>query len=501
MKNKLSSLLLGSLLSLSFQALAAEADLVADEHCFVVSGGRYDHNGALAQLVAAERAGTPYSFAGYKCSIFNSYKELKAHLAANVDRDSAILVLQVAHGGIGGTTQLNSGMISASQLIKEVRDISVNYKVAFLNQSCYGGTVVQEKILWDEANQNAASIDRSCMWSDSLPGRVAILSNIARSKTTYNFEDAYASIPDGIVSSAAWSEVGMAKFYYSANQYPGYRLKEKVVAQELSPITTKFVNGVAKIINENNEVAANAKVIVDSAKYVLSPTTKDAEIKSYMSLARSGRYNFEAVRVGTFSPPPSDDVCTIAVRKFVQAQWYPIFRSHDNVWGLFLNKIKNDLPADKDFIANCENSGIEANATAMDWSRWLNKHSPVGYQMETYARALDAYTRSNPEAAKSGVTLQNFVDDAVSELHISPLTKTEILLSIIGRTILDAESNWLQMPDGSRMITGYPNIGVEGATGNVLPAFNLASFKRDHLKNPLDERRRNACRSIQLKAW
>lgn len=502
MKNTISTFLLGSFLSLSFHAIAAEAEIVSDENCFVVSGGHYDHNGALTSLVAAERAGTKYSFAGYNCSIFNSYKALKIHLANSVEKESPIFVVQIAHGGLGGTSALNGGTISAGQLLKELREISASYKVAFLNQSCYGGSVIQEKILWDESNSNSESIDRTCLWSDSLPGRVAMgLNSILKSKNPYTLEEAYTALPDGIVSSAAWSEVGMAKYHYAISQLPGYRLKDKLVTKELAPLSGQFLNGMADIISSHNEVAPNAKKIMNSAKFVLSATTKDADIKSYLALAKAGQYNFEAVRVGTFSPPASTDVCTLAVRKFVQAQWYPVFRVYDSVWGLFLNKLQSELPENKEFKESCGDSGIEANVSAMDWARWLNKYSPVGFQMENYARAVDNYARNNPDAAKAGLSLEKFVADAFADLNITPTTKTDILLSIIGRTILNEESSYLQMPDGSRMLTGYPNVGVEGATGNVLPAFNLASFKQVEMKNPLDERRRNACRSIQLKAW
>ena len=504
MKNTLSSLLLGSLLSFGAQASPeVPAEIVGDDHCFVISGANYDHNGALATLRAAKRAGTKYFFAGYQCSIFASYKELKIHLASFVERHSPIFILQVAHGGIGGTATLDGGHHSSAQILKEVRDISVNYRVAFLNQACYGGSNLQDKILWDETNSASESIDRTCMWADALPGRVALgLQSILRSKNPYTLEEAYAALPDGITSSAAWTEVGMTKVHHAVAQYPGYRLKEKVVIQELAPHTSKFLTGMSEIINENDDdLAVNAKGIVESAKFVLSANTKDSDIKSYLSLAKAGQYNFEPMRLATFSPPASDNVCTLAVRKFVQAQWYPIFRSHENVWGLFLSKLKNELGEDKDFKENCQASEIESNVTAMDWSRWLNKHSPVGFQMENYARAFDNFSQNNPDATKSGISMAKFVDDAFAELQISSLKKPEILLSIIGRTILNEESQFIRMPDGSRMLNGYPNVGVEGATGNVLPAFNLASFKKENLKSSLDSRRRNACRSIQLKAW
>lgn len=502
MKNTLSTLVLGSLLSFGAQASPEAAEIVQDDHCFVISGANFDHNGALSTLVSAKRAGRKYVFAGYQCTIFGSYKELKVHLASSVQKESPIFIMQVAHGGIGGSALLDGGSHSSSQILKELRDISANYKIAFLNQACYGGTNLQDKIAWDEANSASESIDRTCMWADSLPGRVAVgLNSILRSKDPYTLEEAYTALPDGVISSAAWTEVGMSKAYHAVAQYPGYRLKEKVVISQLAPHTSKFLNGMAEVISENPFLPANSRVIMDSAKFVLSASTKDADIKSYLSLAQAGQYSFEPMRVATFNPPASDDVCTLAVRKFVQAQWYPIFRTHNNVWGLFLDKLKNDLPENKDFKENCPESEVAANESAMDWSRWLTKHSPVGVQMQNYARAYDNFQHNNPDAAKHGITMQKFVDDTFAELQISPLTKNLIFLSIIGRTILDEESAVIKMPDGSRMKSGFPNVGTEGATGNVLPAFGLASIKKENLSNTLDSRRRDACRSIQLKAW
>lgn len=502
MKKSLPLALLSSLLSISF-AVAAEPEIVGDDACFVVSGGKFDHNGALSELVRAERAGTKYSFAGYKCSIFNSYRELKNHLAiSGIPKDSPIFILQVAHGGLGGTSALNSGTILPAQLLKEIREIGASYRVAFLNQSCYSGTVVQEKILWEEANTGSESIDRTCMWADAVPGRVAVgLNNVLRSKNPYNLEEAYAAAPVGVVSSAAWSEIGMAKYYKAIGQYPGYRLKEKVVVEELSGLSSNFLSGMGKIIAQNDEVEKSTEVIFNSAKFVLAPKTNDAQIKAFMGVAKAAEYDFEKVRAGTFDTPVSDNICTTSIRKFVQAQWFPVFRMHQAVWGIFLSKMKTELVANKEFQAACPDSGVERNLTSMDWAKWLGKHSPVGVQLEPYARALDSVIKVYPELLGESLNLQTIVNEVDLENGISPRGKTEILLSIIGRTILDEESTYIPIGDGTRSLAGFPNLRVEGATGNVLPAFNLASLKQEELRNPLDERRRNACRSIQLKAW
>ena len=495
------------MLAASFISLSSYADdLVGDDSCFVISGTRADHNGALSRLKQAENAGKKYSFAGYDCNIFNSYTELKNHLAqSGLPKHSPIFVMQVAHGGYSGTAVLNGGHVDSARILKEIRDLSVNYKVAFLNQSCYGGSVIQDKIVWDDKNPQSSSIDRTCLWTDASPGRVAFnLDSIVRSKNPYTLEQAYLNLPDGIISSAAWSEVKMTDYYNAISILPGYQLNKAPTTKELDPKASFFLTGMRNIISENDqELSLSAAKIIDSAKFVLSPMTSDLGVRSIINVSKHSTYNFQAVQQAIFIPPVSTDACTLAVRKFVAAQWYPVFRSHDQVWGLFLEKLSKNLKNDAEFIAACPDSNIENNTTAQEWLDWLSQHSPIAKQMENYVRSLNGLEKAFQGMGLDAQAIFKFItEEADKDLQaVSSLNKSEIILSIIGRSIIAEEMQMTIMPGGQRQYTGYPNVGTVGATGNVLPAFAIASLLKPEMSHNLDERRRNACRSIMLKPW
>lgn len=497
MKKQISLMLFATLLSLSAHA---EADIVGDDSCFVISGAKFDHNGALRRLSNAEKTGR-YSFAGYQCRIFDSYAALKTYLPnAGIPYDSPIFIIQTAHGGMGGTGQLNGGTLSANQINKEIRDISANYRVAFLNQSCYSGSVLQEKLIWDKAYSQSRSIDRTCYWAKSSPGRVAYdVDSFPKSNQPYTLEEAFSKTAEGIISSAAWSETNMAGFHTAMSQYPGYRFRERSVQQELYPHSVKFIGGLHRVIAENESmVSPRHKAILDNARFVLAPETSDGEVKEVIRMSRSSGVsiaNQEPIRQAIFFPPASTDLCTLAVRKFIVSQWYLVFsNTSTNVWYSFQENLQKDMKNYPGLSDACTDLG-EGNRTAQDWATWLAPHSPMGALMAGETGKIDNVSSILSKAEVN-------YSEAPRSLNVDELLqKQEIILSIIGRVILTEESSAMIVPGGYSQMAGNPNVGVKGATGNVLAAFNLSSVKAPYLQDSRDERRRNACRSIQLKAW
>ncbi len=484
--------LLPLMLLTAFTTLAVQAspEVVGDDACFIVSGAKWDHNNAFYRLSISERTNRIHSFAGYSCRVFDSYTALKSHLATSrIEKHAPILVVQMAHGGSGGTAHINSGHISGDQINKELRDLSVNYKVAYLNQSCYGGDLIPKKLNWDQANPTSPTIDRTCVMTDSVPGRVAFArDNVPRFKEDYTLEDSYTKNPTGLVSSSAWSTVKMGEFHYAQSQLPGFALRKPEIAQKIYPLVSRFVRGLNSIIEEYGPKDSLTKTITNNALLVLDPAATDSVVKGLLKAPRGSSFQaLEPIRQAIFFPPVSENACTLAVRKFIVSQWYLVFTNNtSDQWGQFQANLKEQLKDYPGVADSCSDVG-QSNKSISDWSAWVSEHSPIGEIMKEKTSAIASIE------LKSG----SYIREITFE---ESLSKANTILSIIGREILPEES--ANMDLGSfKSLVGYPNLRVHGATGNVMPAFNLASFNMPEYTNSLDERRRNACRNIQLKAW
>lgn len=486
--------LLSLMLFTAFTTLTAQAwdspEIVGDDACFIVSGAKWDHNNAFYRLSVSERTTRRHSFAGYSCYVFNSYTELKTHLATSrIERHSPIFVVQMAHGGMGGTAQLNAGTISVEETNREIRALSLNYKVAYLNQSCYGGELIPNKVNWDQANQGSSTIDRTCIMTDSILGRVSwSRDNLPRSQEAYNLEESYAKHPTGLLSSSAWSSVKLGELHYAQSQYPGHHLRRPEVIQNLYPLTSRFVQGMNSVIDQYAPRSSAYKSIVDNALLVLDVDTDDTTLRTLLKAPRGNTIqSLEPIRQAIFFPPASENACTQAVRKFIVSQWYIVFSvNNGDQWSMFQENLSTKLKDYPGLPEACSDLG-ESNKTSSDWISWLKPHSPISDLMEERTSGVASIE------IKSGMEIPLLSSEQI-------FTKMGSIQSIIGREILVEETGNFTLGT-IRTNVGYPNLGIPGATGNVLPAFNLASMKIPDYQNSLDERRRNACRSIQLKAW
>lgn len=495
MKN-LSLILLSMTLSvLSTQVSAA---VVPDNACFIISGTKHDSNGALARLRTAELKKSKFSFAGYNCSIFNSYQEMRTHLSyLRLPQGTPIIVVQEAHGSAGGFALLNFGGIEARTVVKEIRELSETYKVAFFNHSCFSGDMMIEKLNWEQQNQHSKSIDNSCVWTHSLPGRVSlgIPEPTSYASRNYNLEESYTRGPVGLLSSAAWSKVGIHEYYNGIASIYGWKLENRDVSDSLYYRSSRFLEGLSEIILENKD-QVKAKNIIDNALFVLDPTTNYDSLKS-ITKTSSVTLNKEKIRQAVFFPPATTDTCTLGVRKFLVSQWYMAFTLSDStqVFDLLKKNLETQLkPEYYSDLAACSDLGKE-NKNITEWIQWLKPFSPVADVLQGHGASANGLSdmMSSTELG-SGMNARRLSMDEI-------YTKNKILLSIIGRSILNEETKVTSIPGNFYPSSyGFPSLGEPGATGNVLPAFTLASIKAVSLENSLDQRRRSACRGIELKA-
>jgi hypothetical protein len=512
MKNVLKYLACFALISPTFGT--AHAATVSEDACFVISGTHFDYDNAFSSLTQAERSHTKFKFGHYRCSIFNSYPELDAYLSRSyLPEGSPILVIQAAHGGAGGTGEFNGGLIEADQELVAYRKLANHFSVAIMNQSCFSGTLLQEKLEWDDAHPQSKSIDNLCLWADSLPNRESYSSVYSESfKRPYTFEDAYLASPKGILSSAAWSESEMTGYTTARRPMPIWMLKRANAKKLLTPLAETFMTQMVRILKEGaaNLTGENEK-IYENADLALSTSMDDASLSAYItahksespaptasqSLTPDGSFYSPDVRNAVFNPltaSMASDACAQAVHQYIISLWYPVFRSSQHIWTDFVKSFDAaSANGNTGMSTACQN--FSSPKSGVEWVSYLSHYTSVTNFMGDYVSTHAADGVSNTQVAAQAVNPEPYVS-AANGSFLS--RKRETFDSIIGNEVWNAEASYANVPIYGNVRTAIAGLNVPGATGNVLPAFVLASLVRQDMPNALDQRRRNACRNITL---
>jgi hypothetical protein len=494
---------------------SAQAAVIPDNGCFAISGTRHDDTGALQDLAQAENAHTDYRYGGYSCKIFNSYKELNTHLsneaAANradpttgLPEGASILVLQISHGGPNGSTELNSdpgvSLTDRDQLMTSYEYLAKHYHVALINQSCYAGDLMEYMIAREETLPTSPMTDNLCLVTDSIPGRTAKgLPNMNRTllRGEITLEDYYLANPIGTISSAAWSQTRMADYTYPHSMLPTYPLfseQHPEIIAHLAPFAENFMEQVNLMLAKDPS-ALNAKdqTYVQNARYAMNGalTGPKMDIYNKVKTLYQLKEDYTDVRAAFFTPLRADGACGTALRTFLTAEWYKVF-AVSKPWSVFIADLTSASHAD---LASC--SGMPADANALAWATWLSVQSDLGTQMMPFAKAQNDF---NQAFGVDSYDYDGVVNAAMSAATTSPTVETEAAQMSQFMSAIGIAVNRNEFEAEGSMILPTPTLGRPGATGNVIPAFNLMSLIQPTLANPLDLRRRNACRSIQLKA-
>jgi hypothetical protein len=498
-------------------ASAAQASVVPDNGCFAISGTHHDGNGALQLLTDAENAHTQFGYAGYRCSIFNSYQELKAHLASEAKANeqdpstglaigSSILVIQIAHGGPGGGALLNSNlpksMTPPEQLRSAYEDLSSRYHVALINQSCYAGDLMENLLDWEDQHADSPMMKNMCLVTDSIPGRVAVsINKMDRSSLggEITLEDFFLSRPDGMISSAAWSQSKLVKYAIPRVNLPSYPLFAIQHPDQISSLTPIAEESLAQM---NQMFAQDASLLsstnrsyVQNARVALKGTFSAEKMGAYLkvkSLAQLGSDEMQGAQASFYGRIRSQDSCALAIRDYLSSSWNPSLQS-GKFWATFLQQL---MATSRAVLPSCNDA--PSNTDPVAWASWLAIRSDVGTLLMPFALAQSKFN------VAFGVETYDY-DGVVNDLLNSSVSASEEVqlsqfLSAIGITVNPNEYEIDQVETGLSSNVAVPTLGIAGATGNVIPAFSIMSLIQPTLPNPLDQERRDACRSIQLKA-
>jgi len=504
---KLSFFLL--LLSVGFAA-SARADIVPDNGCFVISGTKHDGNGALSQLTAVERGHQKLRFGAYQCTIFNSYGELKTYLkTSGLSAGAPIMVLQIAHGAPGGSAALNgvpgSGLRYAEDLLKDYNDLASIYRVALINQSCYSGDMLEALIAWQSHNAKSKTIDNLCMTTAALPGRVSVdvvaQMDISPFHQVFNIEDAYLAHPVGLITSAAWGEVHMTDYTEPKSQlptYPLYKTQHPEVFTKLAVDATTFMDGVSNMLHrDSSALSPLIRSYVQNAEIAMSSATTGTKIRAYENAKRTASISdmdHTAVRGAFFQGTHGDDACANDLRTYAASEWYKVFAQATGApWPVFAERLMSEA---KTALPNCADT--PKTQDIVEWANWLSVRSTLGQYLLKYGKAQAAFDDAfGVNSTDYDGAFRTLIASANQSMNQS--NNLTAFLSGIGVDVDRGEMQNMPIAPGVSEVVAVPTLGAMGATGNILPAFTAMSLVQSNAMNPVDSRRRNACRSIELK--
>ena len=212
----------------TFQAWS-QAPVKLDKLCVVVSGKAKDHNNFLDE----ELFKSGQSVAGVKCHVFGNWEDAVAYTKVHLKKEGKLLIVQGAHGTNEGTYLVNKGQpVSSSAVYAHLKDLQQNYHVGSVIHSCFSASIMNEKLIEDEKND--PRMDKLCLVSSSSFGRITrshkddIIQNLLKMKPGENLEKPFINNRGGVISSAAWSDVGLPQYLMSQKTEEGFATLEKM---------------------------------------------------------------------------------------------------------------------------------------------------------------------------------------------------------------------------------------------------------------------------------
>jgi hypothetical protein len=178
-----------------------------DYKCFIISGLKRDHNGAVYDTPTMKSK----SVKGMKCEIFDSWTSLEVHLKTLSPQK--ILIYQGAHGLPGGVAQFNSGDEQAENIIKGLQDFSQQgFHIGYLSASCFSGDLLKKLIAVQTLappNKKLCVLTDAYMDKPSMNREMMLSDAIENTSSGSSLNDVFKNMIGGMSSAAAWSDTGI----------------------------------------------------------------------------------------------------------------------------------------------------------------------------------------------------------------------------------------------------------------------------------------------------
>jgi hypothetical protein len=477
-------LLFGLILLSSYSLFAAE--------CVVISGIKNDWNGAFSDRNVLNPKTS--MIAGKKCKVLDGWKELDAYVTSmNLKVGSDLMIVLGAHGGsreVAGKKivefSCNIDAPNANQVMDELEKLSKTYKVGAVVDSCYSGDIMRKKIIRDHGNPSLA--DNLCLYTSSSMGRVTFkadndpLSLLEKAKAGDTIEDMFLQTDAGMISSAAWEEVGVPEYLISKDLVQGLSAMENMDEYLRSP-TECNTSG------EINSALCTAPGITDEIykdlMYFNDPIVPSAAKENMLS-----PYNIVlSVMNSGLNKNPKDQNAKNAVicyKELIDAYKAKFGESLDGLstWK-DLNEFKTEIKTQK-FYAACtsytKNDPVELDKLLMGdlYSGYAQYEKSVGHLKKLYTKTnWDDLNLSKFALASAG-----------DKRQCTPASKQLIIQSLFGQNFFDGDFS----DNSPAEMAAFRDINTQ----HMMKAFQNACMYREELPNPIDARRKKACANFKL---
>lgn len=478
MRIRMKYLLFSLLFLLSLPALAAE--------CFVVSGAGKDDNGAFSKRKILNPSTSIVN--GKKCKVVGGLAALKVAVkAANLKLNSDVLIVFGAHGFEDNGVvkfEFNSDQPNANEVYSYLRTLAKSHQVGSILHACQSGEVMH-KLIQEENDPLAGKL---CLITSSSRGRMSfsspldpmnLLESVGKPNAPKNLEQLYLKTPAGMISSAAWEETGVAKYYRTKD------VSQSVVAGfEALKEMDQFVRAPG---------ACETPAQINSA-LCMAPGVSDTIYKDLMHfsdpyISKNDKLltlNVYSITAGMMEG--NGKICYKGIAKF-----YMDRKDSIHTWG-DLEAALVEMKKDTKLIAACEAFKKESPDPAVKKSIYTGD---MQEGLEAYRASLARLQKVYSKTDWSNFNLKKFAQNASGDKRVcSPESKKETIQSIFGDKFFKEE----MYSDDTLNYNGPAETayGRKIHTQHMMKAFQNASVDKPEMSNAIDAKRRKACRDFKL---
>ena len=460
--------------------------------CVVVSGDKKDTNGAFGKRALLKPDTS--MVAGKKCKVVGGLKELKTYMASGkVKAGSDLLIVFGAHGGKDGkggvTFDFNTDEPTADEVTTYLQTLSKTYQVGAVLHACQSGEVMNKII----TNENDPTAGKLCLVTSSSKGRMSfsnekdLISQMEKVKPGKTLEDVFLATPSGMISSAAWEEVGVPQYLRAKSV--GEKLNMGLeIMQDMDQMLR--APGVCTTPGERNSALCIAPAVTDELFRDLSRFMDpyiQAEDKSNLIATYTITSTIFAENGDKDGAACLKGIVTAYQKKFGQ-KLEELYR-----WDA-LDEFQAELKK-APFAPACEK---------------YKKSQPPEEQARVYTgdmtKGLADYKKSL-ESLKRKYTKTNWTEEfdlgkfalasAGDKTVCKPQSKQQIIQSLLGESFFEEEI--VRGEDGSEGAGEMETFeSVDISTQYVMKAFQNASVQKKEMPNSRDAKRREACRKFKL---
>lgn len=471
---------------------------VCAAECFVVSGAEKDHSNSLKDKSFFKNETS--KVAGKNCTVVKSWKELNEKIEAKkLPRNSDVLIVQAAHGVdyFDGETRktrflCDSEEPTAEEVLGHLKKLTGKYRVGATIHSCFSGEIMKQKLLQDEIS--GENLDKLCLYTSSSTGRITygqnqdILAQLKAAKPGQTLENLFLKVRSGMISSAAWSEIGLPEYFAKETVEQGYK-----TLQALDKITR------AEFSCESDLGAANAALCA-------APGITDTIFEDLMTFQNPTiGHSVKLEVISNFTnkiKSANDKLKTTPTDKLAKSQkacYEFLLETYQSNYGKELENLESwdyveaNMPFFKKMskIAHCETYSSllpQNDPRSLEEVVQNNFYNGTKLYRETVDKLQRRYSKRKMD---DSFDIKDFARAASGEKAVcNPNDKQQIIQSMFGQSFFFDEMSSDLQPD--EMIQGR----------NVSTQLALKSFQNASLgykkQNEKDELRSKACKDFKL---